>query len=76
MSCSKEGLKESELQSILSAATVAAKKAGEIIISNSSGADVTKTKANPRDLLTLIDPLCEKTIKNGVWIWYFRCPSA
>lgn len=66
MSGSKLELEESELQSILSAATVAAKKAGEIIISNSSGADVTKTKANPRDLLTLIDPLCEKTIKETV----------
>ena len=45
-------LPESELQSILDIATAAAKKAGEIIVQNSSGADVTKTKANSKDLLT------------------------
>lgn len=66
MCSSKVDLDESELKAILSTATIAAKKAGEIIISNSSGADVTKTKANPRDLLTLIDPLCEKIIKSTV----------
>ncbi|EJK72998.1 hypothetical protein THAOC_05408, partial [Thalassiosira oceanica] len=31
-----------------------------------SGAEVTKTKANPKDLLTEIDPLCEKTIREAV----------
>ena len=59
-------LTETELKSILSVAASAAKKAGEIIVSNSGGADITKTKANPRDLLTLIDPLCEETIKETV----------
>ena len=59
-------LPESELQSILEIATAAAKKAGEIIVQNSSGADVTKTKANSKDLLTMIDPMCEKIIKETV----------
>ena len=59
-------LPESELQSILDIATAAAKKAGEIIVQNSSGADVTKTKANSKDLLTMIDPMCEKIIKETV----------
>lgn len=59
-------LPESELQSILDIATTAAKKAGEIIVQNSSGADVTKTKANSKDLLTMIDPMCEKIIKETV----------
>jgi myo-inositol-1(or 4)-monophosphatase len=59
-------LTESDLKSILSVATTAAKRAGEIIVSNAGGADVTKTKANPRDLLTLIDPLCEKAIRETV----------
>jgi myo-inositol-1(or 4)-monophosphatase len=38
----------------------ASKKAGDIILGNAGGAEVTKSKANSRDLLTLIDPLCEK----------------
>jgi myo-inositol-1(or 4)-monophosphatase len=59
-------LTETELKSLLSVAASAAKKAGDIIASNSGGADVTKTKANPRDLLTMIDPLCEETIKETV----------
>ena len=44
----------------------ASRKAGEIILGNAGGAEVTKCKANSRDLLTLIDPLCEKTIKETV----------
>lgn len=59
-------LTQSDLQAILTVATEAAKKAGEIIVSNAGGADVTKTKANPRDLLTMIDPLCEKAIRETV----------
>jgi len=59
-------LSKAELQAILEVATDAAKKAGNIILSNSAGADVTKTKANPRDLLTMIDPLCEETIRETV----------
>jgi len=42
------------------------KKAGDIILGNSGGAEITKHKANSRDLLTLIDPLCEKTIRTTV----------
>lgn len=38
----------------------ASKQAGDIIIGNAGGAEVTERKANTRDLLTLIDPLCEK----------------
>lgn len=66
LSSSSSPLAESDLKSILSVATAAAKKAGEIIVSNAGGADVTKTKANPRDLLTMIDPLCEKAIRETV----------
>ena len=44
----------------VSAAVTASKQAGEIILGNAGGADVLKSKANSRDLLTLIDPLCEK----------------
>lgn len=33
---------------------------------NASGAQVTERKANSRDLLTLIDPLCENTIRETV----------
>jgi myo-inositol-1(or 4)-monophosphatase len=46
----------------LQVAADAAKKAGGIIMGNAGGAEVTERKANSRDLLTLIDPLCEKTI--------------
>ena len=48
------------LDSLLSVAITASKQAGEIILGNAGGADVLKSKANSRDLLTLIDPLCEK----------------
>ncbi len=48
------------LDSLLSVAITASKQAGEIILGNAGGAEVLKSKANSRDLLTLIDPLCEK----------------
>lgn len=54
------------LDSLLDVATRASKLAGEIILGNAGGADVLKSKANSRDLLTLIDPLCEKTIRETV----------
>lgn len=57
---------EADLDAILEVAIDASKKAGEIIIGNSGPTEVTKTKANSKDLLTLIDPLCEKTIKETV----------
>ena len=59
-------LPEETLDSLLAVAIEASRLAGDIIIGNKSGADVTKTKANPKDLLTLIDPLCEKTIREAV----------
>jgi hypothetical protein len=55
-----------ELERVLSIAKDAGRKAGDIILGNAEGADVTTRKANNRDLLTLIDPLCEKTIKDTV----------
>lgn len=51
---------------MLEVATKAAKKAGDIILGNAGGAEVTERKANSRDLLTLIDPLCEATIRDTV----------
>lgn len=49
-----------DLEQVLDVAIAASKKAGEIILGNAGGAEVTERKANSRDLLTLIDPLCEK----------------
>jgi len=54
------------LTSLLDVAVRASKLAGEIILGNAGGADVLKSKANSRDLLTLIDPLCEKTIRETI----------
>ena len=48
------------LNQILKVAIDASEKAGSIILGNAGGVDVTERKANSRDLLTLIDPLCEK----------------
>jgi hypothetical protein len=48
------------LEQVLNVAIDASRKAGAIILGNAGGAEVTKSKANSRDLLTLIDPLCEK----------------
>jgi len=59
-------LDDALLDQVLNVAMDASKKAGEIIIGNAGGAEVTQCKANSRDLLTLIDPLCEKTIKETV----------
>ncbi|KAL7458096.1 hypothetical protein ACHAWC_009615 [Mediolabrus comicus] len=54
------------LDKLLAVAIDASKQAGDIILGNSGGADVLKSKANSRDLLTLIDPLCEKTIRETI----------
>jgi hypothetical protein len=51
---------QAKLQQVLDVAIDASRKAGAIILGNAGGAEVTKSKANSRDLLTLIDPLCEK----------------
>lgn len=60
------GLSLEELERLLQVAVEASKKAGDIIVGNAGGVKVEKTKANSRDLLTLIDPLCEKTIQETV----------
>jgi myo-inositol-1(or 4)-monophosphatase len=57
---------EEQLSLILATAQDAAHKAGKIILANSQGAEITKTKANSKDLLTLIDPMCEAAIKETV----------
>jgi len=54
------------LDRILEVAVAASKKAGAIILGNAGGSEVTDRKANSRDLLTLIDPLCEKVIRETV----------
>jgi len=54
------------LDALLEVAIVASEKAGDIILGNAGGAEVSERKANSRDLLTLIDPLCEKTIRETV----------
>jgi hypothetical protein len=56
----QDGTDDALLDQILQVAIDASKKAGEIILGNAGGAEVTERKANSRDLLTLIDPLCEK----------------
>jgi myo-inositol-1(or 4)-monophosphatase len=54
------------LDHVLETAIIASKKAGDIILGNAGGAEVMERKANSRDLLTLIDPLCEKIIRETV----------
>lgn len=51
------------LEECLSVAVDAAQRAGEIIRSYDQGAAVVNHKANSRDLLTVVDPLCEKVRK-------------
>ena len=46
-------LQADELEAILEVAKAASKKAGDIILGNAGGAEVTKTKFNSKDLLTL-----------------------
>jgi hypothetical protein len=54
------------LEQVLQVAMDAGRKAGDIILGNAGGAQVVNRKANSRDLLTLIDPLCERTIRETV----------
>jgi len=56
------------LNSLLEVAIKAAVLAGDIIVENTKTGktDVTKTKDSSRDLLTLIDPLCEKAIRETI----------
>lgn len=65
------------LDKLLSVAIDASKQAGEIILGNSGGADVLKSKANSRDLLTLIDPLCEKVrVAVRLMLLCFACSAS
>ena len=48
------------LDNVLQVAIEASKKAADIIVGNAGGVEVMERKANSRDLLTLIDPMCEK----------------
>lgn len=48
---------------LVDVAIVASKAAGDIIVNYKGGAEVTKTKANSKDLLTMVDPMCEKIIR-------------
>lgn len=54
------------LQHVLAVAIDASRNAGEIILGNAGGAEVTKSKDNSRDLLTKIDTLCETAIRETV----------
>lgn len=68
LSASQEyvGPTKEELDAALRVAVEAAKKASEIIMGHTGGAEVTERKANSRDLLTLIDPLCEQAIRDTI----------
>lgn len=54
------------LDELVAVAMEASKKAGAIILGNAGGVEVSKLKANSRDLLTQIDPLCEATIRETI----------
>jgi hypothetical protein len=54
------------LNSLLDIAITAAIEAGQIVVSNMSSAGVSDWKGNPRDLLTEIDPKCQRVIKNRI----------
>jgi hypothetical protein len=54
---------DDELDKILQVAIAASRKAGEIILQHANGADVVEKKSTSRDLLTLIDPICETVSK-------------
>jgi hypothetical protein len=58
-------LDKEQLDELMEVAVSASKKAGSIIKDHAYGAQVEKSKANSRDLLTLIDPLCEKVRKRS-----------
>ncbi|KAL3934953.1 MAG: hypothetical protein SGBAC_009430 [Bacillariaceae sp.] len=54
------------LDSILQTAIDASKEAASIIRENAGGSTVVEKKSTSRDLLTLIDPLCEKAIREKI----------
>ncbi len=55
-----------ELNSLLDTAITAAIEAGQIVTSNMGGTDVSKWRADPRDLLTEIDLKCQRVIKDRI----------
>eukprot|EP00934_Nitzschia_sp_Nitz4_P000794 Nitzschia sp. Nitz4//scaffold31_size150131//43543//44638//NITZ4_002817-RA/size150131-processed-gene-0.128-mRNA-1//-1//CDS//3329547626//794//frame0 len=55
-----------ELQQALEVATQASRRAGEIILEHTNGSPVVETKSTSRDLLTTVDPLCEKVIRETI----------
>jgi len=59
-------LTKEELQQYLTVAIDASKKAGKIILDYELGTEVTKLKANSRDLLTIVDPKCEQCIRDTI----------
>ena len=63
MRTSRDSTKYEELVRI---GTIAAKAAGDIILNYKGGADVTKVKFNNKDLLTEVDPMCEKIIRDTI----------
>ena len=62
-------------ENILQVAIEASKKAGTIIATNCNGADVVERKSTNRDLLTLVDPLCEKVRRPRLYEFRFRFPD-
>jgi len=54
------------LDKLLEVALAASRKAVAIIAKNAQGAKVQETKSTSRDLLTLIDPMCETAIRETV----------
>lgn len=65
-SFSAQALDAEVISGLLNVAVDASKKAGAIIMEHAGGATVERSKANERDLLTLVDTLCEKTIRESV----------
>eukprot|EP00980_Cylindrotheca_fusiformis_P004499 scaffold961_cov122-Cylindrotheca_fusiformis.AAC.7 len=57
---------DSVIDEILQVAIEASKAAASIIKDNSDGSTVVEKKSTSRDLLTLIDPLCEKAIREKI----------
>jgi len=59
-------LDQETLSALLEVAVDAARQAGGIIKENADRTTIERSKANSRDLLTLIDPLCEQTIQDVI----------
>ena len=58
-----------ELEKVLNVAMEAAEKAGDIIRNNAEGSEVIEKKASSRDLLTRIDPQCERVGSFNIYIY-------